>query len=260
MPTPFPGMDPYLERPELWPDVHNALIAELRLILGETLRPRYVVCLEERTYLDPEGLVFIGRPDLLVRATQRDRPPAATEVPRPAQQVLEVEVPVPDRVRESYLEVRSVGSGEVITVLELLSPGNKRPGRGRAAYQEKRETVIETRTNLVEIDLLRDGEPMPIRGGGVVSDYRFLISRGDRRPRAELVVFSVRHPLPAALLPLRADEVGPEIRLRAALDRIYDAAAYDLRVDYRGEPTPPLAPADAAWADDMLRAAGLRGR
>ena len=67
MPTPFPGMDPYLEHPRLWPDVHNGLIADLRNTLAPQLRPRYYVALEERTYLaEPAGLAFVSRPDVTV--------------------------------------------------------------------------------------------------------------------------------------------------------------------------------------------------
>src|SRR5690606_10818361 len=105
-----------------------------------------------------------------------------------------VEVPVPDEVREVWLEIRSPQSGEVVTVLELLSPTNKRPGRGRQKYEEKRFATLGTRTHLVEIDLLRGGAPMPISGSVPRSDYRILVSRGNRRPRAELYPFSVRDP------------------------------------------------------------------
>jgi len=149
--TPFPGMDPYLEHPDLWPDVHNGLIAAIRDALSPLVRPRYYVALEERTYLEePAELVLVGRPDLAVVA----RSPAldsASEVQRAAAMV-EVEIPMADAVRETYLEVRSVPAGEVVTVVELLSPANKRSGTGRRVYLEKRELVFSTRTNLVEVD------------------------------------------------------------------------------------------------------------
>ena len=71
---------------------------------------------------------------------------------------------MPDLVRETWLEVRAADSGEIVTVLEVLSPGNKRPGVGRSTYEEKRFRVLGTRTHLVEGDLLRAGEPMPMHG------------------------------------------------------------------------------------------------
>ena len=106
--------------------------------------------------------------------------------------MLAVRVPLPDEVRETYLEVREVGTDYVITVLEVLSPTNKRPGRGRRLYEDKRMEVLTTRSHLVEVDLIRFGEPMPLIDNGRVSDYRILVSRGDSRPNAILYPFGVR--------------------------------------------------------------------
>jgi len=146
-------MDPYLEHPELWPDVHNRLLAALADELGDKLRPSYYARLEERTYVvEPDGLLLVGRPDLSVLGSEAPAHLAQTQ----ATGVLTVEVPVPDRIRETFLEVRAAGSGEVVTALELLSPTNK----GRSLYEHK----LGTRTNLVEVDLIRTGEPMPVRG------------------------------------------------------------------------------------------------
>lgn len=261
MPSPFPGMDPYLEHPFLWPDVHNALVAELRRRLGPLLRPRYYVQLEERTYLaDPdEGLLFVGRPDLSATTLPGSEPSSGGATPRSGGgRVLTVTVPVPEPVRETYLVVRGVDDREVVTVLELLSPSNEVSGDGRRQYETERRSVLASRTNLVELDLLRAGEPMPLVGAPVRSDYRVLVSRGDRRPQRELRAFSVRDRLPAFALPLRPGDVEPEIDLRGALDDVYDTGSYDLRIDYRGEPSPPLSAEDAAWADSVLQAAGRR--
>ncbi len=97
-----------------------------------------------------------------------------------------VEAPLPDRLREGYLEVRDVTTGEVVTVLELLSPTNKRLSQGRRLYEEERLQTLGTRTHLVEIDLLRGGEPMTIWGNGHGRHYRILVSRSERRPQADL--------------------------------------------------------------------------
>ena len=253
MPSPFPGMDPYLEHPDLWPDVHNTLISHLREALVPIVSPRYYVALEERTYLDDTSdLVFVGRPDVaLVGARRKDTGTAVQTGARAA--VVEVEVPVPDRKRETYLEVRGVGSGEVVTVIELLSPANKHPGRGRRVYLRKRRRVLGTRTNLVEMDLLRGGERMPTFGSYVEADYRILVSRRRGRPRADLIIFGVRDPIPSFSLPLRPGEDEPTVELSALVAALHDRARYDLRIDYRRAPVPPLTGADAAWADEILR-------
>jgi hypothetical protein len=257
MPTPFPGMDPYLERPSLWPNVHSSLIIALRDDLAPRLRPRYYVAVEERTVrLSPDELSFAARPDV---AVVRAGPPLEEgELPAVETGVVIVEVPLGDEIRETYLEIRDAGTDEVVTVLEILSPANKLSGEGRRQYLQKRLAILGSLTHLVEIDLLRAGEPMPTLGFAGRSDYRILVSRSSRRPQAELRPVSVRQPLPPFALPLRRGDVEPEVALTPLLHALYDRAGYDLRVDYRGEPEPSLAEADAAWADALLRAAGLR--
>jgi hypothetical protein len=250
-------MDPYLEHPTLWPGVHNGLIAALQLSLAPQLRPRYYVALEERLYItEPDQRVFVGRPDLAV--VGQPAAETATKLSPAEPSALAVQVPLPDEVRETYLEVRETGTDAVVTVLEILSPTNKRPGRGRRIYEDKRMEVLASRTHLVEIDLVRAGEPMPITGDGRGSDYRMLVSRGDCRPNATLYAFGVRQSSPPFPLPLKPHDREPTVDLGRILHDLYDRASYDLRLDYTGDPDPPLPSADAAWADQLLRQKGLR--
>jgi len=195
MSSPFPGMDPYLEHPALWPGVHNGLIAALQLVLAPQLRPRYYVALEERVYVtEADQRDYIGRPDVaIVGSSSADAEPVSVAA-EPS--VLSVRVPLPDVVRETYLEVRETGSDAVLTVLEILSPTNKRPGRGRRMYEEKRMDVLATRTHLVEVDVVRIGEPMPIVDHNHVSDYRILVSRGDCRPMLPSTFLACAKPFP----------------------------------------------------------------
>ncbi len=259
MPSPFPGMDPYLEHPALWPDVHHGLIEALRGALAPRLRPRYRVVVEERVYVTGiEGAAFVGRPDVAVVRTEAPMEPAAARAAPSPLRPRTVQVPLPDRVREAYLEIRDVASGEVVTVVEILSPTNKRPGVGRRLYEEKRLQVLGSRAHLVEVDLLRAGEPMPVSGDGRESHYRLLVSRAERRPWADLYAFSVRDPIPTFRLPLRPGDEEPVVNLGALLQALYDRAGYDLAVDYAADPVPPLEGEDAAWADRLLREKGLR--
>ena len=257
VPSPFPGMDPYLEHPTLWPGVHNGLIAALQLSLAPQLRPRYYVAIEERLYItEPDQRVFVGRPDLAV-VGQPEAETALQPAP-PASSVLTVQVPLPDEVRETSLEVRETGTDYVVTVVEILLPTNKRPGRGRRLYEDKRMEVLASRTHLVEIDLVRAGEPMPITGHGRASEYRMLVSRGDCRPNATLYAFGVRQPIPPFALPLKPGDQEPTVDMGKLLHDLYDRASYDLRLDYTGDPDPPLPSTEAAWADQLLRQKGLR--
>ncbi|HIQ05115.1 MAG TPA: DUF4058 family protein [Anaerolineae bacterium] len=260
MPSPFPGMDPYLEHPALWPDVRSRLIVALSDFLGPILRPRYYVAVEERTYVleVPNDMLLAARPDVSV--IERQRPASAVEVAQAASSAtpITVELPLPEEVRETYLEIREPASGKVVAVIELLSPTNKQPGTGRRLYEEKRLLMAISTTHLVEIDLLRAGEPMTVRGDGRKAHYRILVSRANRRPLADLYAFNVRDPIPVFSLPLQPGDEEPLVDLGALLQLLYDRAGYDLRIDYRQEPAPPLEGDDAAWADALLRQAGLR--
>ena len=206
----------------------------------------------------PGDLVFAGRADLAVvepwdvESIQRELRSSREAV------LVTVELPLPDEVRESYLEIRSSEGERVITVLEVLSPTNKRPGEGRDQYLRKRLNILGTLTHLVEIDLLRGGQPMPMYGYQGSSDYRIVISRAARRPRADLLAFSIRQPIPTFHLPLQSGDDEPEVDLNHLLHALYDRAGYDLRIDYRDAPEPPLAGDEAAWADMLLREAGQR--
>jgi hypothetical protein len=124
-------MDPYLEHPELWPNVHHRLITALSDVLVPLVRHRYWVTIEERTYLtEPEDVVVVGHPDISIAEAEpgssRVESSGAVAVAEP----LTALVPMPEEVREAYLEVWLVETREVVTVLEILSPTNKRPGEG----------------------------------------------------------------------------------------------------------------------------------
>ena len=251
MPTPFPGMDPYLEHPRLWPDVHNALIAAIRADLTPRLRPRYVARLQERAVtIDPDDATFI--PDVSVR-------PEGGSVREPrggyGAGAVSVSVPMPEHIIETWIEVHAVHADEeILTVVEVLSPGNKRPGSdARKAYERKRHKILFSETHLVEIDLCRSGAPMPVSGKVPPSDYRIFVSRAEDRPRAALYPFGVRDPFPSFVLPLRADDDEPPVDLHKALARVWDEGAFDLSVNYRAEAVPPLRHEDAAWAREITQ-------
>jgi hypothetical protein len=254
MESPFPGMDPYLEHPSLWPDVHNRLIAALADDLSERVAPRYYVGLERRTYLlKADDLVFIRRPDIAV-ASATDVAGCALRPVATSVTVLEVGVPMQDEVSENFLEVHEVKTGKLVTRLELLSPVNKVYRQGRDEYERKRRYVFRSLTNLVEIDLLWAGEPMPVIGAQVQSDYRILVSRGIQRPHASLIAFTLRQPIPTITLPLLSGDDEPEVALNHLLHMLYRRARFDLRLDYTLPPIPPLAEADAAWAQALIAA------
>ncbi len=252
MQSPFPGMDPYLEGAELWPDVHDSLIVGIRDEIGPRIAPKYFTRLNRRTYLlHPDDLELVGLPDLAVLTA---RPKSSPEAARPVVAgagVLEVELPFEGEVSESYLEIRA-GKNVLVTTLEILSPVNKLHSQGRLDYLTKRNQIIGSMTNLVEIDLLRDGPPMPVLGAPPPSDYRILVRRGFSHPSAHLHHFGVRDPIPEIAIPLQSTEEAVSLNLGAILRRVFANARYDLEIDYRTPPVPALRPADAEWASGLV--------
>ncbi|MBD2772272.1 DUF4058 family protein [Iningainema tapete] len=261
MPSPFPGMNPYLENPALWKEVHNLLIVAIFDALNPKLRPKYRVAIEQRVYQTAgDNSLLVGIPDVAVQRSQTALNPktANIAIATPPVQAMTVTIPMPETIRESYLSVREVTTREVVTVIEVLSPKNKRAGEGRRAYEKKRRRVLGSFTNLVEIDLLRDGKQMRILSNDTKSDYRILVSRGEYRPKADLYAFNLQDVIPEFPLPLREEDVEPIVNLQTLLTELYDRASYDLVIDYSIEPVPPLPQVDAVWADKILQEKGLR--
>jgi len=261
--SPFPGMDPYLERPYLWPDVHNRLITTIANTLAPEVRARYYVAIEERVYIADPGSTLVGRPDVSVVDSEDEPPwPRIDEAVSPYRPFL-INLPTTalDELRETYLEVREAAGGQVVTVIELLSPANKQRGsEGYIQYLNKRLNILRSQTHLVEIDLLRGQKPLPMEGNPPASDYHFIISRSWQRPQAHLYTFNLPEAIPNCPVPLQSEQENePVLKLQNLLHTLYEQAGYDLRIDYRIEPVPPFSTSDATWADELLHAAGLRG-
>ncbi len=162
---------------------------------------------------------------------------------------------MPEARVERYLEIRRVDTPEVITSIELLLPTNKVPGEERRLYERKRLHVLSSMTHLFEIDLLRAGTPMPMsKLDAPRFDYSVVVSRAHQRPKAEVRLFRLRQPIPSFPVPLREAEDDPVLALNAIIHDLYDRAAYDMVIDYRAQPTPPLRQDDAAWAAMLLKA------
>lgn len=252
MSYPFPGMNPYLERPSLWPDVHLELIRAIRLALMQAIAPRYYVTVEERMYIatvNPQTL--LGRADAAVIGEPSVKETTATYAV--TRTPVTVFVPVEDRIRERFLEIREQGADRLITVIEVLSPSNKHAGQGRISYEAKRNTIFASATHLVEIDLLRSGEPLPVYPA-LKSDYRILISRSWERPHSFLYTFDLTDPIPDVPIPLQRGEDEPILALNPLLRQIYADVRYDLRIDYTSDPPQPaLTPETAEWLKQVLQ-------
>lgn len=260
MPSPFPGMDPYLEDPGGWLDIHGRLITYLGDDLNQALAGRYVARAQERVVvevpLDRARNIF---PDvsLVARGTRRSR--AGRVALAEHDEPVVVHSPTTE-FHEAWIEIRDRTGRRVITVIEVLSPSNKARGSdGREQYLKKQREVIESQVHLVEIDLLRAGEwtlAVPEADARTVSpfDYLVSISRASDRARYELYPIPLEQCLPRIAIPLAGKDPDVVADLQSLLGRCYDRGQYRATIDYRRPPTPPLSPRQARWAAKVLRA------
>ncbi|MBW4630390.1 MAG: DUF4058 family protein [Iphinoe sp. HA4291-MV1] len=245
----FPGMNPYLEQPDLWHQVHNRLIVAIADEITPQVAPKYRVSIEERVYSSIEDSLLVGIADVAV--SHRNSTTETTLTASRLVQPVKVKVPIPEQVIERFLEVKSTQTGVVVCVIEVLSPKNKRSKEGREAYESKRQKILGSTTSLVEIDLLRGGQPMPIQGNADTG-YRILVSRGDKRPDADLYIFGLKDPIPAFGVPLRQQDPEPVVDLQRLLNEVYERARFDLAIDYSQPVKPPLSLEEVAWVTEIL--------
>ncbi len=253
--SPFPGMDPYLEG-ELWQEFHDTLIHQIRAQLLPRLRPNYIALLNKYYAVDTAD-IGIGAwnkkafyPDVRVTTVKEAVAPYGT-VTRPAVELIN---PLPVEVPILKVEIRDLAERRLVTVIEILSPANKR-GKGFEAYVEKRISLLQTDTHLLEIDLLRGGQRLPLTGGELPpASYYVFLSRFNRRPRTEVWPVQLRDTLPTVPVPLLPPDPDVPLSLQKAVDDCFELVGYhDYLIDYtQPPPPPPLAETEAAWVATVV--------
>lgn len=243
MPSPFPGMDPYIETPRLWTDFLNNLASEIQAQVNRRAQPRYFARLTpyvtyeviEVEKSEPFGI----RPDVGVVQPQPQREQAlamATISRAPVISQVALEVPL-ELMR---VEIHSVELETIVTVIEILSPVNKRRGHEAFSdYQRKRRDLFRTSIHLMEIDLLRGGERPPLEKPVPEAPYYVLLSRANRRPRVEVWPLQLGEHLPVLPVPLFEPDPDVPLDLGAAVAQVYERGAYGAQIDYRQPPPPP---------------------
>lgn len=238
----FPGMDPYLESPQLWPDVHSRLIVYIAEHLHPLLRPRYFASVQTRVFVEgPEvALLDAGTP---------------------------VEVRVPElEIHETFLQIIDLQSGQqVVTVLEAVSPTNKYAGPGRESYLAKQREVRASQAHLVEIDLLRAGPhvlavPEWVARGQGAYDYLVCVNRA-KGPRGRFHLYPCRleERLPRIRIPLAEGDPDVVLDLQAVLAHTCAMGGYRERIDYDAPCVPPLSSERQAWANERIQEARRTG-
>jgi hypothetical protein len=212
MPSPFPGMNPYFEQPDVWRGFRTDFLVELRRAINRVVRPKYRAYLEESVYIDDQATGAFAVADVAVSrrpGRPRGRSAGAAVAAAP------VTATLPDWVQRTHrwLTIRDSQDRTVVTVVGLLSPSNKSGGDDGARYRAKRRKVLRSAANLVEIDLLRGGRRMPL-DQLPECDYCVVVSRRPDRPRVGLWPVGLREPLPAVPIPLRPGDPEPTVELK----------------------------------------------
>lgn len=217
MKSPFPGMDPYLERH--WEDVHARLIG----YIADAIQPQL-----------PNGLVArIAREAYIVDAIEvADDPP-----------------------RTRSIHIHQLGTHRIVTAIEVLCPWNRSSVQAQAKYLEKRQGHLDRGTNLVEVDLIRTGDWKKMIGSYVVPEwshatYRITVT-SPLDPGPVYYPAFIRWALPTILIPLRAHDERPSLKLQQLMERVYEAGRYD-RIDYTQPCDPPLVGEEKDWADGLI--------
>lgn len=263
MPCPFPGMDPYIERPEIWPDFHDRLIISICAVLQPLLRPRYATIAQDRLFVvEADGSIWR---DLSVVEMRSSAARATTQTA-----VIEADIPAifelwREEIRQPYIEiVETAAENRVVTAIEVLSPVNKLAGAGRSSYLRKRDEFWDSGINLVEIDLLRQGEstiripPEKLEKQLPPRHYLIAVSRS-WPPRQEVYPVQLQRRLPKIKIPLADKDNDLTLELQLAFTRCWNEGPYPELLRYSGPPPGTMSAADAGWCHTALEKAGLLG-
>lgn len=259
MPSPFPGMDPYVEALGRWPSFHASFIARCADALNEALPENYIATIDERVQLESGGdeagasiaapaVKRLG-PDVAISHSgspgdrRGARSAAATLEPHPVRNLVDWL----DEPTQKYIEVLGLPDHRLVTTIELLSPSNKRAGKDRTAYLAKRRDLLHRSISLVEIDLLLRGDRLPMLEPLPDGDYYAFVTRGDAPERCDVYAWEVRRPLPAIPVPLKSDDREVELNLASSFAETYDRGRYRALLRYDAPPQLPLRAEDQTW-------------
>ena len=252
MPSPFPGMDPFIES-QGWRGFHSSLISEIRNFLVPQVRPRYVVDTEEDVYLAREdGTPFrIVVPDVSLQHGEGWMDEVSGGVAVAAEPKV-VTLPMSEPIELPYVVIRRRDNDETVAVIEVLSPTNKSSRDGRPEYLAKRNSLLRSRAHLVELDLLRGGERLPTVEPHPAGDYFAFVSRKERGPQAEVYSWTLERSLPSIPIPLADGDPDVTLDLQAVVTMTYDRAGYDYALKYDRAVEPPLDEQRLGWVRQRL--------
>ncbi len=250
MPSPFPGMDPYLEG-EFWTGFHAELVIEIKRQLIPSLQPRYYPFVEKyqvKTLVSDLGVAM--EPDIAVSRVSKASMVKAKR--SPASGAVSMTLPLTVSVPQNRIVIKDIARRTLVTVIEILSPGNKaNPGRQR--YLRKRDRILASSVHLIEIDLLRGGKRPPMVEPYPESAYTVIVSRANLRPQSEVWPIPLDSPLPTIPIPLLPGDADASLRLQDAFSHAYDLGSFKQIIHYQQPPDRPLNEKQTEWTDNLLR-------
>ena len=227
MPSPFPGMDPYLEEEGIWSVFQHHLVLRLYQLLLPGLVDRYRARVGQRHYVTEQALF--------------------TSVVREEQ-------------HEDYIEIRQRGDGRLVTLIDIVSPTNRTSQDGRGACLKTRRDARRISANVVEIDLVLQGEPTLDYSRESLPEWNYVVTvtRAVNQDRHEIYTTTLQKRLPRFRLPLAADDRDTVVDLQTAFNGCYEQGGFASRIDYTRDPVTSLQDDDRAWIQDLLVSNGVR--
>ena len=261
MPSPFPGMDPYIESQGRFHTFHTSFINCCAELLNEGLGTSYFATVDERVLVDatdgsePADRTVMHRlgPDVAIatESIARFRPElsglaSTTLEPR----LLPQSVVSVDQPTQKFVEIRGLPNDRLVTTVELLSPSNKKPGPDREAFLVKRVELLHNGVNLVDIDLLVAGLRISLLAPLPSGDYHAMVTRVERHDRCEVYSWTVRDPLPTIAVPLDVGVPDVSLDLGLIFNRTYERFRFARQLHYKSPLVGPWPEIDRAWATD----------
>lgn len=264
MPSPFPGMDPYLEG-EMWQEFHDRLANHISAQLMPRLRPKYVALLDKRYVMDRPSLgviqpserhvypdVHVVEPPYRPRTTMPVYGGVAVMEP-----TIEVLSPMSEEVPILSIEIRDVAERRLVTLIEILSPVNKR-GEGAREYAQRRLELMQTSTHLLELDLLCQGRRIQLLQEPPPAPYYIYLSRTQRRPYTQVWALPLQRPLPTIPVPLLPPDPDVALDLQAVVTECFTLVGYEDLLDYTAKPPAGLTEEEKTWVVETLQKQGFR--
>jgi hypothetical protein len=262
MPSPFPGIDPFIESSGYFAEFHGSLMVEIRNELNKRLPRGYAATLDLYVWIhEPEAKSRRRRvgPDVYVReGSSAARASSSSTI---AAAPMQITLPTVERRKQKFVKIEDLETRRIVTVIEILSPANKDASKDRDAYLAKRNEYLGARVNLVEMDFLRRGQRLPFgEHDPAIKDYYVMVCKDWEHPRADFWTFGIRDPLSDIPIPVTKELPSAPLPLARCVAAVYDDARFHEKLRYDKPLSPRPRRTDVAWVRSRLASLSRNGR